>query len=225
MFIGIAVGLRDAEPLTASEEACQLSTAWSAVSMFAEMDTATFSVLFTLSNAPMVVTKATSMINARSGHEYMMIMHRTMAPKTWASIVMTIATASADSKIEATAFGPKIVFVVTAAGLREAELPEQCKSLSCGEHCVYVCGHVLGDGHSHGDSHGYIVHVVGKRVVGYHEVDTHDDGVVRLVCDVDEVEAEGAVRRVGQLEDNDDVRIRRRSLCNWLRISSSEEQR
>ena len=41
----------------------------------------------------------------------------------------------------------------------------------------------------------------------------------------DEVEAEGAVRRVGQLEDNDDVRIRRRSLCNWLRISSSEEQR
>ncbi len=117
------------------------------------------------------------------------------------------------------------MFVVTAAGLREAELPEQCKSLSCGEHCVYVCGHVLGDGHSHGDSHGYIVHVVGKRVVGYHEVDTHDDGVVRLVCDVDEVEAEGAVRRVGQLEDNDDVRIRRRSLCNWLRISSSEEQR
>ena len=41
----------------------------------------------------------------------------------------------------------------------------------------------------------------------------------------DEVEAEGAVCRVGQLEDNDDVQIRRRSLCNWLLISSSEEQR
>ena len=50
-------------------------------------------------------------------------------------------------------------------------------------------------------------------------------GEVRLVRNGDEVEAEGAVCRVGQLEDNDDVRIRRRSLCNWLRISSSEEQR
>ena len=61
--------------------------------MFAEMDTVMFSVMFTLSViAPMVVTKATSMTNARSGREYMMIMHRTMVPKTWASIVMTIAT-------------------------------------------------------------------------------------------------------------------------------------
>ena len=50
-------------------------------------------------------------------------------------------------------------------------------------------------------------------------------GEVRLVCNGDEVEAERAVRRAGQLEDNDDGQSRRRSLCNCLRISSSEEQR
>ena len=50
-------------------------------------------------------------------------------------------------------------------------------------------------------------------------------GEVRLVCNGDEVEAERAVCRVGQLEDNDDGRRRRRSLCNCLQISSSEEQR
>ena len=47
-------------------------------------------------------------------------------------------------------------------------------------------------------------------------------GEVRLVRNGDEVEAERAVCRVGQLEDNDDGRRRRRSLCNCLRISSSE---
>ena len=48
-------------------------------------------------------------------------------------------------------------------------------------------------------------------------------GEVRLVCNGDEVEAERAVCRAGQLEDNDDGRSRRRSFCNCLRISSSEE--
>jgi hypothetical protein len=78
---------------------------------------------------------------------------------------------------------------------------------------------------NHGHGHGDTVHVVGNRVVGHHKVDTHDDGEVRLVRDVVEFEVERAVRRVVQLEDNDDGRRRRRGLCSCLRISSSEEQR
>ena len=50
-------------------------------------------------------------------------------------------------------------------------------------------------------------------------------GEVRLVLNGDEVEAERAVRRVGQHEDNDDDRRRRRSLWSCRRRSSSEEQR
>ena len=50
-------------------------------------------------------------------------------------------------------------------------------------------------------------------------------GEVRLVLNGDEVEAERAVRRVGQHEDNDDDRRRRRSLWSCRRRSSSEVQR
>ena len=59
-----------------------MSTACSAAAMFAEVDTVMFLVMFTLSViAPMVVTKATSMTNARSGREYMMIKWWTLVPK------------------------------------------------------------------------------------------------------------------------------------------------
>ncbi len=49
MFIGTAVGLRDAEPLTASQEAA-VSTVWSAVAMFAEMDTVTVYIVHVVGN-------------------------------------------------------------------------------------------------------------------------------------------------------------------------------
>ncbi len=67
-----------------------------------------------------------------------------------------------------TAFGTKIEFVVTAAGLREAELLEQCKSTSCCKHCSYGCGYDLGDGQNHGHGHADIVHVVGNLVDGHY---------------------------------------------------------
>ena len=70
------------------------------------------------------------------------------------------------------------------------------------------------------------VHVVGNLVLLVVTETTFMSmtiGEVRLVRNGDEVEAERAVCRVGQLEDNDDGRRGRRSLCSCLWISSSEE--